>query len=244
MTFHDLKDNSAIPLGVAEAKKPSKAPKVPASYGKLLVQLASSELQLTREQLAAKAGVSDVTAWRVETGHPDGSVKAAHAMRQVLVDGGVNVPPVPVGAEDWQPPPPARKRFVDPVEENICRNMIRVREALGMDQFAAAHAIGIPTEELRSYEDGERSPASPVLAKVAKAYGCRTGDFFEAEMPTIDRTKVPGFHLGGELTKYMTAAEREAVEQIFKGIEARKLLEDKRALGEKTAPKKPRPKTR
>lgn len=213
---------SAIRLDVVAKKsaRPS-APKVPKAYGKMLVDRAKAELGLDRSEVADFAGISDVTAWRIETGHVDGSVKAANAMREVLLRNGLDVPPVPVGATEWEPPRPAVAVLKNPDEERIRQNLVRFREAIGIDQFAAAHLTGIAYETLVAYELGEQVPPSSTLVKIAERYGCRPGDFFEAELPEFDLDRVPGAWYGGPATKNMTAEERETVERVLSTVTER-----------------------
>lgn len=179
----------AIPFDVV-SKKPDRpsAPKVPATYGKMLIERAAA-LGLPRPQFAKLAGISDLTAWRVETGHKDSSVKAANAMRSVLLERGLkDIPPVPVGGGDeWsQATAPPKPTAIDSAEEIIRKNLIRAREQAGFDQLGAADASGIAFDLMRAYELGEKPVPNSDLRTIAPVYGRKPGDFFEVDMPGVD----------------------------------------------------------
>jgi transcriptional regulator with XRE-family HTH domain len=214
-----MKRNLAIALDMSG--RPS-APKPPVSYGRLL-QEHREALGLSRVELGKLAGVDDVTVLRNETGMVERSVKASSKMRDALVERGRHVPPVPVGDDaEWSAPIPTGERpREDPSEENIRRNLIRAREALELDQFAAAHATGLAYAEIRAYELGEETPSGGALRRFGDAYGCEPGDFFKPEAPKVNRDRTRQLWYGGANTQFMTDEERSAIEKIFATVTAR-----------------------
>jgi len=218
-----MKSISAIPLDVsARGIDKSGVPKELVAYGKVIAAQ-REKLELTQQQLAHLAGYKDgLTVTRIENGLEGASAKAAVRLAEALRKKGAALPPLALGDEDWTPPRESAGRpRQDPTEELIRRNLIRFREALGLDQFAAATATGIPYEELRSYELGDATVPPARLAAIAAAYGCRAGDFFEDRMPALDASKVPVIHLGGPATANLTPHERETVERIMKAATER-----------------------
>lgn len=199
------------------------APKPPVEYGAVLMEHRKA-LGLERGELAKLAGVDYNTVLRNETGMAERSVKGANAIRDALVKQGRDVPPVPVGEGAWSPPVvvPAGPKL-DPADETVRHNLVRFREAIGLDQFAAAFAVGIPYDELHAYELGEQVPSNAVLAKFANAYGCNTGAFLDAvdELPKFDLERQVAFHFGGPATKYLTDAERETLARIAANVTQR-----------------------
>lgn len=212
------KSKADLPSGVA---RPT-APKPPKEYGKYLAQV-RERLGLSRAQVAELGGFDYNTVMRLEQGDESRSVKGANSVRDALIKAGAkDVAPVPVGEDvDWQQPSVRREGREDPTEENIRRNLIRARETLDIDQFAAAHATRIPYEELRAYELGEKSPSTAVLGKFAQAYGCTAGSFLEETAPAVDRARASQYWYGGPATEDMTEDERTAVEKIFASVTAR-----------------------
>jgi len=186
-----MKHRAAIRLKVSPQKvSRSPAPKVPAAYGRLLVELAA-RYGMDRDQFAEAAGFAPITAWRLAKG--EGSVKAAKDARALLISRGATVPPVPVDDDDWTPPADDARapRPGDSTEETIRKNLIRFREEAGYDQLGAADASGVPFETLRGYEGGELEIPNGALKLLASAYGRRPGDFFELSPAPPDLDAIP-----------------------------------------------------
>jgi DNA-binding XRE family transcriptional regulator len=168
-------------VGKPKAPKKTKSD-VPIAYARWLFAQAQA-VGLSRDDLQVAAGFKpeSETAWRLEQGKPEASVKAANKMRLVLVEKyGLDIPHVPAGEEDWTPPatdaaeadrPP---RAGDSEDEIIRRNMIRFRQMLGLGPVAASDRAGIDYDDLVAWESGERQPSGRQLIKLAIAY-CRRG---------------------------------------------------------------------
>lgn len=205
----------------------SGAPGVPKAYGAMLIKLGES-IGLKRPELAKSAGMSDLTAWRVESG--GGAVKAAHALRQVLVSRGLEVPPVPVGDADWRPSPPvATPTPRDEDEETIRQNLIRFREATNHDQFSAASASGIPYEDLCAYERGDQPPPNAVLKRLGEVYGHGPGDFFERSPPPANADAVQGLWWRGipEVVRRISDEDKRRLDDLLREIRDKYHLEKK-----------------
>ncbi len=233
---------SWIGLGdMARSRGKTSAPKPPPEYGALL-QRHREALGLTREQMAKLANLDANTVRRNEIGDELRSVKGANAIREALVAHGRDVPPVPVGGGPWAPHvvvvPSTPK--LDPADEVVRRNLIRFREALGLDQFAASFAIGIPFAELQAYELGEHVPATPMIARIAEAYGCSRGAFLDdaPALPSFAPSPRVAFHYGGPNTRYLTDEQRRTLAEIAESA-ARAAAADRPG-----DPKKPGPKRR
>ncbi len=214
--------NPAIALGhvTRSPRKPS-APKPPVGYGKVL-QEHREALGLSRDELAKHAGIDSNTLRRNEIGDPLRSVKGANAIRDALIALGRSVPPVPVG-DDWQPTVIVPAPTLDPADEIVRRNLVRFREAVGMDQFAAAFASGLTYEALKAYELGERIPSTATLASLAATYGCNTGAFLDdtENLPTFDATRQAAFHYGGPGTPLLTDEQRRLLAEIAEDVAVR-----------------------
>jgi transcriptional regulator with XRE-family HTH domain len=105
-TFHALKRAEEIRSPVSPVKRPPK-PKSPrlvaASYGQRL-RAEAKAAGIGWEALAERAGISSVSAWRVEDGK--GSLKSALALRDALVSLGRTIEPPVVSLgegplEEW-----------------------------------------------------------------------------------------------------------------------------------------------
>lgn len=225
---------SAIPF-VSVVKKGSKpgAPKVPAAYGKLLIDTGVA-IGLTRPELAKLAGKDDLTAWRVETGK--GSVIAANALRSVLLERGVDIEPVPVGVANWSPvkkrPQP---RAMTDEHEVIRRNLVEARDRLGYDVHDVNSLTGIPLEQLRRYENGDEPVSGLHLKQLAKLYGYTMDEITEPAMPAPNPTARQVIHMRTDpgALEILSAEEREQLERLKKeaaalNAAARKRLEDAR----------------
>lgn len=188
----------------------------PPGYGARLVELAARELGLGIDELAEAAGLSRQTVWRVKTDHEAASLSAATTLRRFLVGQGLKV--LPPG-DEFQPLQSANRN--DPSEENIRKNLILVRESLGIDQFDAATASGVPCDKLRSYELGEHPVPLPALTALAKSYGTRPGEYLDADMPKVDPSLVRQINVGGPAARLLTAEERTKLEVIFAAVHAR-----------------------
>ncbi len=235
-----MKCNAAIPFdGMARSRGRTSAPKPPVAYGKWLAEQ-REKLGLDRRQLAERAKIDYNTVLRVEIGDPLRSVKGANAIREALLKEGLDIPQVPIGDENWHPPTgvPGLPQL-DPADETVRRNLVRFREAVDLDQFAAAFAARISYEELRSYELGQTIPTTPVLKRIADAYGCTAGAFLDAtaDLPAFDPARRVAFHFGGPGTKYLTDVEREALTKIASSVSERERLER-----QKLTPKSKKPK--
>lgn len=241
-----MKSKAAISLGMATAPK---KPTIPASYGRMLIEQ-GKRIGMSRKELAEAAGMNDLTAWRVEVGHKDSSVKAAHKLRSVLVDKGLTIPPVPVGEDgeevDWFEEaerfgPPHEK---DTTETVIRKNLIGFREEAGYDQIGAADAAGIAYDKLRQYEYGEAEPSNAELKTLAGVYGHKPGDFFEVNPPKANLEDVPWIHFRVRPGYSLTDDDIAELMAVVKKIEARFRSEKKAALehfkGAKSRRKPPR----
>jgi transcriptional regulator with XRE-family HTH domain len=218
-----LKDNVAISL-VVPARSPGRRPgkaRIQPAFGKLMAA-ERERLGLSQAEAAKLAGYeSYLTAWRVETAAGDASINAAIKIRNVLVARGASLPPDPTSEDVVVPTSEGAKPRTDQTEERIRQNLIRFREAVGLDQFAAASASQIPYETLRGYEFGEEPVPTQHLKAIATAYGCRAGDFFEEELPDFDTTKLPALHFGGPGTAELTDEERETLRKIAENVSTR-----------------------
>jgi transcriptional regulator with XRE-family HTH domain len=234
----------AIPLdSVARKTSQSGAPKPPAWYAKLLVTEREA-LGLTRAEFAKRSGLDYNLIMRNEGGGGgDPSVKGSNRVRAALIKmGRTEIPPAP-STEDAPPPVHSSHavRHVDPDADRLMKNLIRFREALGMDQFAAAFATKIPYEQYRAFETGDEIPSGTAVARLARGLGCRVGDLYELDgtLPDFDLDAQPSAWLGGAATAKMTAEERAIVEGVLSTVTERDRAE-KRSMLEKLAAAKKR----
>jgi transcriptional regulator with XRE-family HTH domain len=209
----------AIPLAVSAGSGASKRP-APylIKYGRLLAE-AREALGLKQHEVARLARYKDdLTVSRIEAGLDGASKNAAERIADALRAKGANIPPLVIGREDWTADPGAAmvKPMADPTDERIRSNLVRFRQAIGLDQFAAADATKIPYEDLQRYELGQEPVPRQRLVAIAEKYGCRPGDFFEDALPKFDASKQPSIHLGGPAAAFITDAERAEIERIAK----------------------------
>jgi transcriptional regulator with XRE-family HTH domain len=231
-----MKRSTTVPSVVSAKPVRGESPKPPPAYGQYLERVMRS-LGLNLTQLAEKTGAQYLTLMRAVSNngeHRDRSVKGSSTFREALLAAGAtNVADVPTN-EDWAPPKPPRPAL-DPADEIVRVNLVRFREALQLDQFAAAFAIKIPHDELVAYETGERVPSTPMLARIAEAYGCSRGSLLEEAQtaPPVNPSRLVGLHFGGPGTPLLTSTQRAQLEAIAKDVDDRYKAE-RRALDEKT----------
>jgi transcriptional regulator with XRE-family HTH domain len=213
---------------------------IPSAYAQFLTERAR-DLGLTDEAWAELAGVHKMGAWRLRK--HGRSVKMARALRKVLVDRGLDIPPVPVDVLDWSPPStnqPREPRATDPEDERVRLNMIRFRERLHLTQVAAADRTGIAYEKIVAFELGHATPGGTELIRLAKHYGRDVEDFVRVgDLGEPDRSKIP--LAAAWVDPSVSEEKRRQLQQLVDEINDPRFRADKKAMLEhiRNAKKKP-----
>jgi transcriptional regulator with XRE-family HTH domain len=207
--------------------KPKKATQYPVTYSAYLARKAE-EAGLDTHALEAATGLSYQTVYRALSGQPQRAAKSAIAIRDVLLQRGVDVLPVPVGYDSWTEPKlrPAQVAVAEG-EEVLRRNLVRFREQAGYpDLHEGARATGISFEMLRAYEVGEREISGSHLLELARVYE-RNPSEFELANPPPGKKPAPAiyFRVVGDMDE-MSRENRDRVVELQK--ELAELNEDER----------------
>lgn len=229
--------NPALALAEMAKRSPESAKKTrpPRGYGAMLMRRAAT-IGLARADVARLLDMSDQTVWRVETDQPQASVLAANKIRGLLVQRGLDIPPMPVGVEVWEEPgaPTAAAiagAHLDDESETIRRNLVEARERLGYDLHDVNSLTGIPLETLRAYELGREQPSGIHLKQLASCYRVTMNDLTEPAMPPPDPSARKVIHMRTEpgALEMLTAEERERLERLRQEIAALNEAARKRA---------------
>jgi transcriptional regulator with XRE-family HTH domain len=117
-------------------------------------------------------------------------------------------------------------RGLDGDREQIRANLVRFREHLGLSQQKLADRAGIPVDNLRRYEQGQRSIDAVNLRALAGALGHLVDHFFLAEPPAADESLiprwtarvVPGMEVDEDLDRkvreFIAGVNREQIERL------------------------------
>ena len=236
-------------LSSAITAKTSNPPRFPAAYGAWLEKQAQS-IGLDRNQIAKLADLDYQTVYRNFTGKPQRSVLAANKIRRVLLERGLEIPPVPGGEEEWSPPEigavghhgTANVGIADPLR----RNLVNFREQANLLLHEAAEATGIPLEKLRAYENGDQLVSGPHLLELARVYGRPAEQFDMPEPPPPDGKRAPAiyFRVVGSLDD-MSPEDRDRLIELRRELEAinarerARIAQAKAAAKRTSKPKKP-----
>jgi transcriptional regulator with XRE-family HTH domain len=70
-------------------------------------------------------------------------------------------------------PPPSKQR------QQFGRNLLDLREALGLTQEALAETINVDRRYIQGLEYGDYWPSLPVLSRLKEAFDCDWGDLLQ-----------------------------------------------------------------
>jgi len=115
----------------------------------------------------------------------------------------------------------------DPLDAIVRANLKRFREAIEMNQRAAADLAGLPVENLRRYENGKTATVpGPVLRELGKIYGHAMDDFFERDPPVANLDERPVFFLrtrpGIEVDREMHGKLQDIIDKANRDLRTRR----------------------
>lgn len=118
--------------------------------------------------------------------------------------------------------PVTNSKVLDPVDEQIRRNLVRFIDESGYAQTQVADMSGVPQASLGRYCRGENAIPASALPGLAEVFGRSVSDFFVADPPAADLDNAPPVFLRHRPGATWSEEDQKDADEFLRRVRSRR----------------------